>query len=77
MKPLAEPAIALLVAMLADASPPVPAADRNTGRWIVRAVTHYRDPAVLLEVSTGLGTAMDGIDIRTMDEKEKLAGRGW
>ncbi len=44
---------------------------------IVRAVTHYRDPAVLLEVSTGLGVAMDGIDIRTLGENEKLAGRGW
>ncbi len=44
---------------------------------IVRAVTHYRDPAVLLEVSTGLGQAMDGIDIRTLDESQKMAGRGW
>ncbi len=44
---------------------------------IVRAVTHYRDPAVLLEVSTGLGPAMDGIDIRTLEESQKMAGRGW
>ncbi len=44
---------------------------------IVRAVTHYRDPAVLLEVSTGLGQAMEGIDIRTLDESQKMAGRGW
>ena len=44
---------------------------------IVRAVTHYQDPAVLLEVSTGLGPAMDGIDINKLDESEKLAGRGW
>lgn len=44
---------------------------------IVRAVTHYRDPAVLLEVSTGLGQAMDGIDIRTLDDSQKMAGRGW
>jgi len=44
---------------------------------IVRAVTHYQDPAVLLEVSTGLGQAMDGIDINKLDESEKLAGRGW
>lgn len=34
--PLAEPAIALLVAMLADASPPLPAANRQTGRLIIR-----------------------------------------
>jgi len=44
---------------------------------IVRAVTHYQDPAVLLEVSTGLGQAMDGIDINKLDESEKLACRGW
>lgn len=44
---------------------------------IVRAVAHYRDPAVLLEVSTGLGQAMDGIDIAKLDESEKFAGRGW
>ncbi|HOF84723.1 MAG TPA: pyridoxal 5'-phosphate synthase lyase subunit PdxS [Treponemataceae bacterium] len=44
---------------------------------IVQAVTHYRDPAKLLEVSTGLGPAMDGLDIATMRDKDRLAGRGW
>lgn len=34
-------------------------------RAIVQAVTHYKDPKVLMEVSTGLGPAMVGIsDIR-------------
>ena len=28
---------------------------------IVKAVTHYKDPKVLMEVSTGLGPAMVGI----------------
>ncbi len=46
-------------------------------RAIVKAVTHYRDPAVLLEVSTGLAPAMEGIDITKLSEGEKLAGRGW
>ncbi len=44
---------------------------------IVQAVTHYRDPAKLLEVSTGLGPAMDGLDITTMRDEDRLAGRGW
>jgi pyridoxal 5'-phosphate synthase pdxS subunit len=30
-------------------------------RAIVKAVTHYKDPKVLMEVSTGLGPAMVGI----------------
>lgn len=30
-------------------------------RAIVQAVTHYKDPKVLMEVSTGLGPAMVGI----------------
>ena len=33
-------------------------------RAIVQAVTHFQDPAVLAEVSAGLGEAMVGIDIR-------------
>ncbi|MBI4498595.1 MAG: pyridoxal 5'-phosphate synthase lyase subunit PdxS [Chloroflexi bacterium] len=44
---------------------------------IVRAVTHYQDPAILAEVSRGLGEAMSGIDVRTLAETEQLARRGW
>jgi pyridoxal 5'-phosphate synthase pdxS subunit len=44
---------------------------------IVMAVTHYDDPKVLAEVSEGLGSAMPGLDIRLLDEKELLATRGW
>ena len=44
---------------------------------IVKACTHYNDPAILAEVSKNLGEAMDGINISTMPEEEKLAGRGW
>lgn len=43
---------------------------------IVRAVTHYNDPKVLVEVSRGLGEPMVGIDINTMPAHERLAGRG-
>jgi len=44
---------------------------------IVQAVTHYRDPAVLLEVSRELGEAMPGLDINLLREDERLQRRGW
>jgi pyridoxal 5'-phosphate synthase pdxS subunit len=44
---------------------------------IVKATTHYRDPAILAEVSKGLGTAMAGLEIRSIPEQELLASRGW
>jgi len=44
---------------------------------IVKAATHYNDPAILAEVSKNLGEAMVGINVSTMPEDEKLAGRGW
>ena len=44
---------------------------------IVMATTHYNDPKILAEVSEGLGSAMPGLDIRLLDEKELLATRGW
>lgn len=43
---------------------------------IVRAVTHFRDAKVLVEVSTGLGEPMVGIDIHKLGQEELLAGRG-
>ncbi|MBL8755568.1 MAG: pyridoxal 5'-phosphate synthase lyase subunit PdxS [Planctomycetes bacterium] len=45
-------------------------------RAIVRAVTHFEDPKVLVEVSKGLGEPMVGIDINTLPAQERLAGRG-
>jgi pyridoxal 5'-phosphate synthase pdxS subunit len=42
---------------------------------IVQAVTHFNDPSVLAEVSSGLGEAMVGINI--VDSTEKFAKRGW
>ena len=44
---------------------------------IVRAVTHYNDPAVLLECSEQLGEAMRGLDVAKMEEKDLLQTRGW
>ena len=44
---------------------------------IVKAVTHYRDPKIIAEVSKGLGEAMPGIEIKDIPESELLATRGW
>ncbi len=44
---------------------------------IVKATTHFDDPAVLLEVSRGLQPAMKGLEMSEIPEAERLAGRGW
>ena len=44
---------------------------------IVKATTHYQDPAIVAEVSKGLGTAMSGLDIKAIPQQELLAHRGW
>lgn len=44
---------------------------------IVQAVTHFKDPKVLVEVSMDLGEAMVGINTGAMGEEERLAKRGW
>jgi len=44
---------------------------------IVLAVTHFRDPAKLVEVSEGLGEAMVGINVSSIPEGELLETRGW
>ena len=44
---------------------------------IVQAVTHYKDPKVIAEVSIGLGEAIVGINCGEMRDTEKLATRGW
>ncbi|MFT5202805.1 MAG: pyridoxal 5'-phosphate synthase pdxS subunit [Candidatus Aldehydirespiratoraceae bacterium] len=42
---------------------------------IVEAATHFQDPAILVKVSTGLGDAMKGLEIATLETR--LAERGW
>jgi pyridoxal 5'-phosphate synthase pdxS subunit len=44
---------------------------------IVKACTHYNDPGILADVSKNLGEAMVGINVATMDDEDRLAGRGW
>ncbi len=46
-------------------------------RAIVRATTHYSDPAVLAEVSKNLGEAMPGLEISTIKKEERMQERGW
>jgi pyridoxal 5'-phosphate synthase pdxS subunit len=53
--------------------------DNPAGRAkaIVEATTHYEDPAVVAEVSKGIGEAMRGLEINQIPERELLATRGW
>lgn len=44
---------------------------------IVKATTHFDDPAVLLEVSRGLQPGMKGLEMSEIPENERLAVRGW
>ena len=44
---------------------------------IVKATTHYNDPAIIAEVSKKLGEAMPGLDIKQIPADELLAKRGW
>ncbi len=46
-------------------------------RAIVRACTHWEDPGEVLAACRGLGDAMEGIEMATLDESERLANRGW
>ncbi len=46
-------------------------------RAIVRATTHWEDPAELLAASRGLGAAMPGLTLDTIPAAERLAARGW
>ena len=44
---------------------------------IVEAVSQFDKPDVIAKVSGGLGEAMVGINISTIPENERMAGRGW
>ncbi|MFM2105292.1 MAG: hypothetical protein RL338_324 [Chloroflexota bacterium] len=44
---------------------------------IVQATTHFEDPAIIADVSKGLGGAMRGIALEAIPEHERLAVRGW
>ena len=44
---------------------------------IVKATAFYNDPAVIAEVSRGLGEAMVGINVADVPAPHRLAERGW
>ncbi len=44
---------------------------------IVEATTHFNDPVRVAAASEQLGEAMPGIEMSTLGEDAKLAGRGW
>ncbi len=44
---------------------------------IVEATTHYRDAALIAQVSRGLGEPMRGLELAAIPERELLAVRGW
>jgi pyridoxal 5'-phosphate synthase pdxS subunit len=44
---------------------------------IVKATTHYQDPAIVAEASRDLGGAMAGLDVKSIPAQELLSTRGW
>jgi pyridoxal 5'-phosphate synthase pdxS subunit len=46
-------------------------------RAVVRATTHWDEPAEVLEACRGLAAAMPGIEMERLAEHERLANRGW
>jgi len=44
---------------------------------IVRATTHFEDPAIIAEVSRNIGEPMVGINLDTLPEEQLMARRGW
>ncbi|PIT84891.1 pyridoxal 5'-phosphate synthase lyase subunit PdxS [Candidatus Micrarchaeota archaeon CG10_big_fil_rev_8_21_14_0_10_45_29] len=49
---------------------------KERAKAIVEAVAHFEDASLIARVSEGLGDCMNSLDVRTMDEKEKLSVRG-
>jgi pyridoxal 5'-phosphate synthase pdxS subunit len=46
-------------------------------RAIVEAVTHWQDPAKLVEISRGLAEPMSGLEASKLTSEEMLSRRGW
>jgi pyridoxal 5'-phosphate synthase pdxS subunit len=49
----------------------------TTANAIVQATTHFDDPKIIAEVSSGLGAPMRGTTAASVPEEERLAVRGW
>lgn len=50
---------------------------KGYARAIVEATTFWNEPEVVAKVSGGLGDAMPGLEMETLSQAERLAGRGW
>lgn len=48
----------------------------KTARAIVRATLHYNDPKVIAEVSEDLGEPMPGLEMATLEAKDRMQDRG-
>ena len=46
-------------------------------RAIVQATENYTDYKLIAELSEDLGAAMKGIDVRTLEDSERMSERGW
>ncbi len=46
-------------------------------RGVVEAVTYYKEPKKLAEISEGLGQAMGGLEIGKIAKEDQFAHRGW
>ena len=46
-------------------------------RAVVDAVTYWREPQKLAEISAGLGRAMPGLELAALPPEARLAARGW
>jgi pyridoxal 5'-phosphate synthase pdxS subunit len=44
---------------------------------IVRATTHWQDPAEVLAASRGLRAGMHGLAVASLPDEQRLASRGW
>ena len=47
------------------------------GRAVVEATTNFKNPSKVLEASSGLKSAMKGLDMSEIPESERLQERGW
>ncbi len=50
---------------------------KRRAKAIVEAVASYKDPKKLAEISYDLGEPIPGVDVRQLNDTQKLALRGW
>lgn len=54
-----------------------PQESETRAKAIVKATAQFADPKTLLEASTSLPKAMQGVEIETIDKDKRMADRGW